>query len=428
MLPDHANASLRRNRRRFALGLALSGGGSRAAAFHCGTLKALAEIKLLPDIDVVSTVSGGSLFGAAWAASLVLGDRTSSFLSKMERELAHGFVGRTAMSWAMLRALFPGFSRTYALGMAFDRVFFNGLTLGDLPKKPLLCMNATVLNNGQVAKFGPDGFRATGLTPLGAPSAGSEIKVWLATIASASHPAWLPPVILKRGVHFPSNWSNGMGESRGAYVALTDGGVLENLGLQTLLNSRTYGVNDVVASDAGVADVGWAPDAMWTRLLLSIPLLASFCRLYRATAVMSRKQDRHMRSHLFLELENSRLKANKRSAPRRLIMVRVDQTLKRFLSNIPQLRLDELSRRSGVESPRSYDTSVILRLLRTSLDSDKRELLDCALDVYDAMGGDNAALACSRVRTDFTALPAADINRLREHAYWQTLACFAVYW
>ena len=49
-------------------GLALSGGGSRAAAFHRGTLQALMELKLVDGVEVVSTVSGGSLFGAAWMA------------------------------------------------------------------------------------------------------------------------------------------------------------------------------------------------------------------------------------------------------------------------------------------------------------------------------------------------------------------------
>ena len=40
------------------LGLALSGGGSRAIAFHRGTLRALDELGLIDAIDVVLTVSG----------------------------------------------------------------------------------------------------------------------------------------------------------------------------------------------------------------------------------------------------------------------------------------------------------------------------------------------------------------------------------
>jgi predicted acylesterase/phospholipase RssA len=47
-------------------GLALSGGGFRAAAFHLGVLKRLRELGLLQKVDVVSTVSGGSITGAYW--------------------------------------------------------------------------------------------------------------------------------------------------------------------------------------------------------------------------------------------------------------------------------------------------------------------------------------------------------------------------
>src|SRR5262245_5663338 len=47
-------------------GLALSGGGFRAAAFHLGVLKRLRELGLLAQVDVMSTVSGGSIAGAYW--------------------------------------------------------------------------------------------------------------------------------------------------------------------------------------------------------------------------------------------------------------------------------------------------------------------------------------------------------------------------
>src|SRR5438552_14311818 len=46
------------------LGLALSGGGHRAAFFHVGVLAKLAELGLLRRIEVISTVSGGSIIGA----------------------------------------------------------------------------------------------------------------------------------------------------------------------------------------------------------------------------------------------------------------------------------------------------------------------------------------------------------------------------
>src|SRR6202047_4763451 len=46
------------------IGLALSGGGSRAIAFHLGCLRALNQLGLLDRVVILSTVSGGSVLGA----------------------------------------------------------------------------------------------------------------------------------------------------------------------------------------------------------------------------------------------------------------------------------------------------------------------------------------------------------------------------
>lgn len=51
-------------------GLALSGGGFRASFFHLGTLAKLAEHDLLKDIEVISTVSGGSIIGVHYYLKL----------------------------------------------------------------------------------------------------------------------------------------------------------------------------------------------------------------------------------------------------------------------------------------------------------------------------------------------------------------------
>jgi predicted acylesterase/phospholipase RssA len=48
------------------LGLALSGGGHRAALFHIGVLARLAEFDCLRKVRVISTVSGGSIVGALY--------------------------------------------------------------------------------------------------------------------------------------------------------------------------------------------------------------------------------------------------------------------------------------------------------------------------------------------------------------------------
>ena len=54
------------NERRNKLGLALSGGGFRASFFHLGVLRRLAELDVLRHVEVLSTVSGGSIIAALY--------------------------------------------------------------------------------------------------------------------------------------------------------------------------------------------------------------------------------------------------------------------------------------------------------------------------------------------------------------------------
>ena len=53
------------------IGICLSGGGYRAAAFHLGTLAYLHRVGLGEDIEQLSTVSGGTFIGAKYTLSLV---------------------------------------------------------------------------------------------------------------------------------------------------------------------------------------------------------------------------------------------------------------------------------------------------------------------------------------------------------------------
>ncbi|MEM6518731.1 MAG: patatin-like phospholipase family protein [Cyanobacteria bacterium P01_C01_bin.70] len=63
------------------IALALSGGGYRAAAFHLGILSYLQHIKLLPNLDRLSTVSGGTFTGAKYILSLVENRPFSAFFN-----------------------------------------------------------------------------------------------------------------------------------------------------------------------------------------------------------------------------------------------------------------------------------------------------------------------------------------------------------
>src|SRR5438105_3118924 len=55
---------------RRGIGLALSGGGYRAALFHLGGLRRLNELGILQQITTISSVSGGSIMSAHLATRL----------------------------------------------------------------------------------------------------------------------------------------------------------------------------------------------------------------------------------------------------------------------------------------------------------------------------------------------------------------------
>ena len=73
--PEQDKATLERT----LIGLALSGGGIRSASFNLGVLQALANIKFLPRVDYLSTVSGGGYIGGWLSAWLLRSGATSVF-------------------------------------------------------------------------------------------------------------------------------------------------------------------------------------------------------------------------------------------------------------------------------------------------------------------------------------------------------------
>ena len=136
----------------------------------------------------------------------------------------------------------------------FDRVFFRDISLGDLPSRPALCVNTTLLNNGQVAKFDRNGFSAWHVSAAGGDP--SHVVPWRdfplarAVAASAAFPVGLPPLALRLRDFPVKTTFSGPLENAGT-IYLTDGGVLENLGIQTLLKSHRYASWNLIVSDAG---------------------------------------------------------------------------------------------------------------------------------------------------------------------------------
>jgi NTE family protein len=217
------------------IGLALSGGGFRAAAFHLGVFRRLDALGLLSNVDLLSCVSGGSIAGgflsANWDDPDVL-DRLETYL-KTRSIAVSSFVGG---------ALDPFSTRLDKLARSYERDLFGSTTLGDLAG-PRTYINATNLATGNLFFFVAGGGKPPemGEHELGVVAAPTT-PVGRAVAASSAFPPVFPPLRLDQSEYGPA--------VEVEYVTLTDGGVYDNMGVNPTLRDRNA-LDYVIISDAG---------------------------------------------------------------------------------------------------------------------------------------------------------------------------------
>lgn len=224
------------------LGLALSGGGFRAAAFHLGTFTALKEIGILDKIDLLSCVSGGSIAGgflvANWSSPTVLDDLRTYLSTKS-----------IAVSSVVGGLLSPFETRLEKLAETYDRDLFGGKTMSSLRNGPRIYFNATNLATGNLFFFvagksvaeGGESEEVLGEHDLGTGSA-SDFLVSHAVAASSAFPPVFPPLKVDATVYPTASTE---------YVTLTDGGVYDNLGVNPLLRRERNPIDYCIVSDGG---------------------------------------------------------------------------------------------------------------------------------------------------------------------------------
>src|SRR5262245_1396997 len=215
--------SLKINGEMKRVGLALSGGGFRAAAFHLGVFRKLDSMGLLWKIDLLTCVSGGSIAGAFIAANWGQPDT----LDRLEKYLRTKSVAVSSIVGGILD---PFSSRLDKLAESYDRDLFGGVTLDGLANGPRLYLNSTNLATGNLFFFVAGGGKPSemgehelGVTPAGA------FPVCKAAAASSAFPPIFPPLRLDASIYRPADVE---------YVTLTDGGLYDNLGVNPILRER----------------------------------------------------------------------------------------------------------------------------------------------------------------------------------------------
>src|SRR5512139_3765085 len=266
--------------RDLVVGVALSGGGSRAALFGASGLEALAQVRapgggsVLDQVTYLSSVSGGSVAASYYAMkkpskeTAVLGpdgaltDDYKTFFTDYKNIVSQDF--ESALLWRQIGSfrwiLNPALA-AQSLSELFTERLLGPVTFGDLSAReargdsPRLIINTTLYNNGRrlaMTTLPPDTFRydffgdlhqslakrgksaeyppalvrrwesVLPLSPLELKFDLCPVKVAAAVTGSASFPPVVGPITLS------------VGEEK-QYWHIGDGGLYENSGTESLL-------------------------------------------------------------------------------------------------------------------------------------------------------------------------------------------------
>jgi NTE family protein len=264
------------------IGLALSGGGYRAAVYHIGTLRKLKEMRLLDKIDVISSNSGGSITAAVYCLN---SNNFDQFETIMTKGLKKNMILRLLVSWrftpifliilaipTLVWIFISGFWALLALPVlgiilgffqfsllpfskgnerSYRKIFHGSATLGDLPDSPRLVINSTNVETGRPFTFATDKMTDSTYAYPDNGNKGVNFKhqnfpIAKAVAASSCVPFAFSPVTIGRA-HFKDKTDFTRIRPR-----LVDGGVYDNQGIHKLAFSRSsYACDVIIVSDAG---------------------------------------------------------------------------------------------------------------------------------------------------------------------------------
>lgn len=246
-----------------------SGGGTRAAALAYGVLEALRDtvivwrgrkVALLDEVDVISSISGGS-FPAAYYA-LRGGKIFDEFPNRFLYRRVQGDLIREALlptSWLKLVA--SDYGRSDIAAEFYDREVFGGGTYADViarNRRPFVVLNATDMTTGAQFPFIQDQFDVmcsdlAGVSLARAAASSSAFPGGLTALTFQNYagtcdyrqPPWVQlaaddhasRVNRARTARAENRLSMAAEGPARPYIHLTDGGVADNIGLRGPLDA-----------------------------------------------------------------------------------------------------------------------------------------------------------------------------------------------
>jgi len=237
--------------------------------FHLGALWRLNELGLLGKLDRVSSVSGGSItagvLGQNWEQLTFGADGVAANFEQLVAQPIRSIAGkRVDVPAILLGLLLPGSIASW-VARAYRRHLFADATLQSLPDHPRFVINATNLQSGVLFRFSKPYLWDWKVGQVKRP----DTQFATAVAASSAFPPFLSPLILRlpKGAFTPGTGDGLDFPPYTTRIVLTDGGVYDNLGLETVWKSE----RTILVSDGG-GQLGpkLRPPAFWPTQLLRV--------------------------------------------------------------------------------------------------------------------------------------------------------------
>lgn len=254
------------------IALCLSGGGYRAMLFHLGAIWRLNEAGMLRKLIRISSVSGGSIMAGTLALHwehLGFDERGVALNYSRVVDAVRGMAGVTIDRSSILKGLLLPGRISDRIADAYDEHLFHGATLQDIPletpdQSPRFVINATNVQSGALWRFSREYMADYQVGRVDRPN----VRLAEAVTASSAFPPFLSPVKLKINARMTDH--EGSTLHREPYIStayLSDGGVYDNLGLETALGRcRT-----ILASNGGKKlEADEKPAGDWARHILRV--------------------------------------------------------------------------------------------------------------------------------------------------------------
>jgi NTE family protein len=249
------------------VGLALSGGGVRAAVFHLGVLARLAHVERLEQVRFVSTVSGGSLVTAL--VYFLAGNRwptSSAFLGSVlpaaRERMTQSSLQRDTVIRSLRRPWLLLERRADVVAESLKHAWGIHGRLCDLLQEPRWMINATTYETGKNWRFEAKRMGDYTVGHVFDP----PLPIAVAAAASAAFPGLIGPLVVRTGDYQWQKYEEDQITTvpiapKYKVLHLWDGGVYDNLGVEALFKSNRDvryrdGFNFLIVSDAS----GFLPD------------------------------------------------------------------------------------------------------------------------------------------------------------------------